>query len=112
MKQHTKPCNECPFRRISPVGYLGANEPKSFSFLANRDGHFPCHKTMSRGEANERECAGRAIMWANQCKRSRHTSVPQLPIDRDNVVGNILEFNKHHNITMTTEEMLFGPEET
>lgn len=109
-KQHTQPCKECPFRRVSPAGYLGDNQPQIFSFLASRDGHFPCHLTMGK-KSPERECAGRAIMWANQCKKARDGSVPNLEKDRESVFANILEFNAHHKIVMTQEEMLFGPEE-
>lgn len=106
--QHTTPCNECPFRRKSLPGWLGSNDPKSFAILANRDGHFPCHKTMGKGRAKELQCAGRAILYANQCKVARDNSVPRLPPDRENVLGNIFEFAKHHEIELTMEEIVLG----
>jgi len=104
MKQHKTPCRECPFRRESPAGYLGNNEAKNFAILANHDGNFPCHLTM--GKKQERQCAGRAIMWAKQCKVSRDKSVPSLPVDREKVFSNIYEFNQHHEIEITPEELM------
>lgn len=107
MKQHTTPCNECPFRRVSAAGYLGGNDPKVYSYLANRDGHFPCHKKMHLLERNQPQCAGRAIMWANQCKASRDESVPSLPRS-ENVFANVGQFMQHHGVSLTTLELFTG----
>lgn len=106
MKQHTQPCRECPFRRVAPAGYLGGNDPKSFARDANTDGPFPCHLAMHR--VNPAQCAGRAVMWANQCKRSRDDSVPRLSRDTEKVFGHIGQFNKHHQIDISPEELMFG----
>jgi hypothetical protein len=87
---------------------LGGNEPKNFAILANHEGHFPCHRTMGKGADKELECAGRAIMWRNQCKISRDGSVPKLDADRERVFSNINEFNQHHEIEITLHELMFG----
>jgi Family of unknown function (DUF6283) len=106
MKQHTKPCRECPFRRESAAAYLGGNDPKSFAFDATHEGHFPCHLTMSKPEPAQ--CAGRATMWANQCKISRDGSVMKLPVDREKVFGHAGQFLEHHKISMTPMELFTG----
>ena len=108
MKQHTKPCKECPFRRESLPEYLGGNDPKSFAFLSGKDGNFECHLTMSNSQPAQ--CAGRAIMWANSCKKSRDGSVPELKQDREKVFSHIGEFTKHHKIEISPIELMFGPE--
>lgn len=104
MVQHTKPCKECPFRRVSPNGYLGGNKPQHFVVNAAHDGNFPCHLTMGRKEVAQ--CAGRATMWANQCKTSRDKSVPDLKPDREKVFSHIGEFIKHHRIEIATEQLM------
>lgn len=106
IRQHTKPCKECPFRRIAPAGYLGGNDPKSFAINAANDGHFPCHLTMDDGLERELECAGRATMWANQAKKSRDTSVPRLTPDREGVFSHIGEFTEHHKIKVTPLQLM------
>ncbi len=103
--QHTKPCSECPFRRISPEGWLGSNDPRHFAINANHEGHFPCHKTMGK-RASELQCAGRATMWANQCKVSRDDPVPRLTVDRETVFSNIGEFIRHHKIEITPMQLM------
>lgn len=103
MAQHKTPCNECPFRRISMRGYLGGNHPQSFTVLANHDGNFPCHKTMKR--AKPAQCAGRATMWANQCKVSRDDSVPSV-LRSEKVFAHIGEFIKHHEVTISVEQLM------
>lgn len=105
MVQHTKPCKECPFRRASPNGYLGGNKPQHFVLNAAHDGNFPCHLTMGRSK-QEAQCAGRAVMWANQCKTSRDASVPRLSVDRENVFSHIGEFIKHHKVSITAEQLM------
>lgn len=103
-KQHTQPCKECPFRRVSPAGYLGGNKPQHFAVNIAHDGDFPCHLTM--GEKHEAQCAGRATMWANQCKKSRDGSVPHLPVDREKVFSHVSEFIAHHKIEITREQLM------
>jgi hypothetical protein len=102
-RQHTKPCKECPFRRRSFPGWLGRNAPKEFAILAFNDVEIPCHLTVGKKEA---QCAGRAIMWANQCKVARDHSVPRMTPDRTTVFSHIGEFTKHHKIDVTLLQLM------
>lgn len=104
-KQHTQPCKECPFRRVSPARYLGGNTPQHFTVNAANDGFFPCHLTMGR-KGPEKQCAGRATMWANQCKTSRDSSVMKLPQDRGKVFSHISEFIEHHSIEISPLQLV------
>jgi len=104
LKQHTKPCKECPFRRKSLPGYLGGNGKQEFAVIAQNEGALPCHLVMTR--PNPAHCVGRATMWANQCKRSRDGSVPKMEQDRDNVFSHIGEFTEHHGIKITPLQLM------
>lgn len=104
MKQHTQPCKECPFRRVAPPGWLGSNQPQHFAVNAAHESNLPCHLTMSKPDSPQ--CAGRAIMWANQCKVARDGSVPRLEKDREHVFSHIGEFTKHHGITITPMQLM------
>jgi hypothetical protein len=105
MKQHVKPCKECPFRRASMPGWLGRNDPAEFAVMANHDVMMPCHLTTGTGKT-EWHCAGRAIMWANQCKVPRDDSVPLLRPDRANVFSTVMEFVAHHRIVVTILQLM------
>lgn len=102
--QHKKPCGECPFRRKSLPGYLGANDVSDFSSMAMSEQHMPCHSLVDYEDDNwqtEQEqvegCAGRSIMWRNQCKLPHPNSpVPLLEPDKETVFSNIREFTQHH----------------
>jgi hypothetical protein len=94
-KQHVVPCKECPFRRISMPGWLGENDPVNFVLFALAELRMPCHKKWSA------QCAGRSTMWTNSCKVPRDPSLLQIETpDRINVFSNIMEFMKHHGISV------------
>jgi hypothetical protein len=104
MKQHKKPCKECPFRRKSLAGYLGSNDLEEFTILAVSETKMPCHLTegdggMPDGEMhpNALQCAGRGIFLSNMCKSPRDKSVLTLPADRDTVFSRPQEFVEHHS---------------
>lgn len=107
MIQHTKPCNQCPFRRKSAPGWLGGLTPDEFKWLADSDTYMPCHKAATEsGDGvdynadNDHlpQCAGRAIYWANQCKRpqQRDSGLLMLPKDVKTVFNWPHEFVEHH----------------
>lgn len=103
MKQHTTPCNECPFRRECLPGWLGNNDHTRFAAYALQEVFFPCHTR--KGQA----CAGRATMWSNSCKAPRDKTLLVLPRDTKNVFSNIMEFMKHHKIDPEkVKEVLHG----
>lgn len=92
-KQITKPCEDCPFRRASLPGWLGASTPAEYCFTAHQDGIIECHTKLLNGEPIQ--CAGAAIYRNNTCKR---VSLPvlTLPKDTKSVFATPLEFLEHH----------------
>ena len=103
-KQHKTPCKECPFRKAAPRGYLGGNNPQKFTVIVGHDGFMACHLTMGK-KTPEKQCAGRAAMFANQCKVSRDKSVMEVPKQAE-VVSSIFEFMKHHGIKLTPAQFM------
>lgn len=74
-----KPCNECPWRRTHPAGWLGGYEPEAFVQQVQFDGPpVPCHKTIKPGrdEAHTSICAGSLIFMRNSCKSAQHPGYP------------------------------------
>lgn len=104
MRQHDKPCRECPFRRIAPAGWLGGFTPDEFVLIADQEQRMPCHLHMAKHGATYAEpgttapqCAGRAIYWANQLKVPRVSgSILELPQDIEHVFRWRHEFVAHH----------------
>lgn len=70
-----KPCNDCPFRRTSPRGWLGPWTAPDLLFSLGWT-PFPCHQTIRReGQSYDdntlQGCAGAAIFLNNKCERAR-----------------------------------------
>ena len=70
-----KPCNDCPFRRDSPQGWLGKERAKDISTtLVKGIGTFSCHKTTgaTNGEdvpqEKQSQCFGALQMLRNSNK--------------------------------------------
>ena len=101
------PCDQCPFRRKSPAGWLGAATPASFIVEISMERPLPCHPTIDYDDPNWLEkwnrqeigriCAGSLIMAANMCKRPRDPEFPRLPRDASAVFATHLEFIEHHD---------------
>lgn len=103
------PCRECPFRRASPNGYLGAATPENFinSTLITEVG-MPCHLTVDYEDRDWRKtmetesqlCRGSLIFLRNSCKLPRTpeyaAAVQETAADRANVFSNAAEFLAHH----------------
>ena len=92
-----KPCNECPWRRIHPAGWLGGYEPEDFTQQIQFDGPpLPCHKTIP-GDGTEARamCAGALI-----CKGANHpdyrNALDTVEQDTANVFQWAHEFLAHH----------------
>lgn len=102
-KQHKTPCKECPWKRTSAAGWLGASEPGEFLKLSDSGKRMPCHMAGIDYESdNWREqaetapqCAGRAIFLSNRCQLPA-TGTLKLPADRDLVFSRPHEFVAHH----------------
>lgn len=100
-----KPCSQCPFRRASMPGWLGAGSPESFLDCMQRDEPLPCHQTieyddlnwlpkwMAQGADTGHMCAGALIFLANKLQ---HHPFKKLPKDHELVFSNSLEFVRHH----------------
>lgn len=107
MTQHTKPCNECPWRKTSAPGWLGASTPEQFLAQSEAGIKMPCHCAVNYERADWEEqsataprCAGHAIYLRNRCKMPTEPGlaafVRTVEPDRDNVFGNGVEFLTHH----------------
>lgn len=107
-----KPCKECPFRRKSMAGWLGASSPEQFMAATLNDHPMPCHTTVDyedpkwkekwdkdvrSNNGDSRYCAGAAIFFANMFKLSRDAKRPRLPEDRAAVFSAPQEFLRYHN---------------
>jgi hypothetical protein len=101
-----KPCSDCPFRRKSMPGWLGAGSPESFVQCINTDDILPCHQTVDYEDPAWKEkwvaqtegntCAGALIMTANMCKTPRDPNFPRMPRNRETVFATPMEFVRHH----------------
>ena len=98
-----KPCKACPWRRESLKGYLGDSTPAEFLQQSEMELRMPCHIHVDY-ERNDwqhqartaPQCAGRAIHFANRCKKPRDSDLLVLPADREEVFSNPQEFYDHH----------------
>ena len=108
MKTKYSPCRECPFRRGSIPGWLGAAsyEPKEF-LTPHWEGEMllPCHQEVE-WEAEQltedaHTCYGLAVMMKNSCKlprdREMADAVRSVEADRENFFSFPTEFIKHHS---------------
>jgi hypothetical protein len=89
-EQPKKPCHDCPWRRESIKGWLGAADPDDWLIIAHSDEPVPCHAIKGP------QCAGLAIYRANMCKLPRDRAVLRLPADRETVFATPAEFLAHH----------------
>ena len=94
------PCNECPWKKSSPPGYLGGNSVGMYSEPTRRGTPLPCHKTMEGDSSGWKACYGQLTTMRNSCilpvdendKALRHS----VPTDRENYFNHIHEFESHH----------------
>ncbi len=104
MKKPTgRPCKECPFKRTSMPGYLGASTTREFLETTMVDVAMPCHTTVDYDSADWKEnlsdakfCSGALIFFRNIYKLSRDSSRPRLQTNKGLVFGTPLEFLEHH----------------
>lgn len=63
MKALTTVCNDCPFRKDSPKGWLGEKRIKEIiDETVLGDSYFTCHKTLDKPMAEQRMCAGKLVL--------------------------------------------------
>lgn len=89
--QVTKPCHDCPWRRVALPGWLGGMSPEDWVELAHGEGGAGCHALGGP------ECAGLAIYRANVVKSLRDPKAFRLPVDRGAVFTSPSEFIDHHS---------------
>jgi len=85
--QHTKPCEDCPWRKNSLPGWLGDYDADTWLQIAHGDGIIPCH-------VYTQQCAGAAIYRSNVCKSVRNPKALELPGNSEVFTFN--EFKQHH----------------
>jgi hypothetical protein len=86
MKQHTKPCGQCPWRRASAPGWLGASTTLEFLFQAEHEPKMPCHATIDYEDEH----------WQDTADAETAAFVRTVEPDRENVFGMHFEFVSHH----------------
>ncbi len=102
MKQHTKPCAECPFRRDIKPGLLGGSPVETYVGQSVLPFWLPCHcdknyafKASKFDEVTQ--CAGTAIFRANLgVSWLMPKSLLNLPGDTQIVFGSVSQFVAHH----------------
>ena len=107
-KQSVNPCGQCPYRKDSLKGWLGASSFNPAEFLTQLELPLlhPCHKQVNWDEAGKDEiasapvCKGAIQFAKNTCKRLYDSPYEKLrqSIDRDdaNVFSARHEFINHH----------------
>lgn len=106
MKQHLTPCAQCPWRKTSAAGWLGASTPLQFLAQAEADIKMPCHCKVNYEREDWREqaeaaprCAGHAAYLRNRCKSPREPKLAQFvaQVERNpDVFSNPSDFVAHH----------------
>lgn len=100
-----KPCAQCPMRRKSLPGYLGADEPEHFIAMMHSDTPMPCHLAVDYADPDWQDtldevpqCSGQGIYLSNVCKRPRpgENAARTLPADPEHVFASRQEFLDHH----------------
>ncbi len=89
-RQHTAPCDDCPWSRMALAGWLGPGTVDEWLATAHGDARIDCHTLVGA------QCAGGAIYRANVCKLPRDPSQLRLPANRDRVFSSPAEFVQHH----------------
>jgi hypothetical protein len=107
VKQHKTPCGECPWRKASAPGWLGADTPEGFAATSEAEVRMPCHIHVDydrddwEEQADEApQCAGRAIHFKNRCKLPHNPDVAALvkEVERSpDVFTHVHDFIDHHN---------------
>lgn len=113
-KQHNTPCSECPWKRESLRGWLGASNPLEFLELSESGQRMPCHLHVDyqnnphwQEQLHEvPECAGRAVHFANRAKRG--FEVMRAQPDHEKVFTTAQEFIDHHTFGKGPQVMIIG----
>lgn len=92
VKQHRRPCGDCPWSRTSARGWLGGVAAKEWLGEAHGETRIDCHTKIGP------QCAGAAIYRTNVRKSPRDRSLLVLPEDAENVFDSPRSFLEHHEV--------------
>lgn len=96
-RQHTTPCDDCPFARTALRGWLGDASPAAWIAMAHGETRIECHTRVGPGRVGF-QCVGAATYRANVCKMPRDPSQLRRPPDPVAVFATPAEFRAHHTI--------------
>lgn len=66
--KHKKPCSECPWRLVSPAGWLGGYSPEYYTDAVMNNEIPACHNSDFGPDSSETAmCAGALSVMANAC---------------------------------------------
>lgn len=95
------PCDECPFRKNSIPGWLGAETAESTFHHVTNEGDFACHKTRSKPLSLMSRCKGSLLFLKKACKSPKYNEELKVALKKEKGdTSNILlvnEFFNHHN---------------
>lgn len=106
-EKRKSPCAECPFRKTSRRGYLGADDPEHFLEMTMKDADMPCHMDIDYTDETWIEsqlpdaplCVGSMQFQNNEMKLSREPEIArgQRAVgENPNVFSTPEEFLIHH----------------
>lgn len=113
-KCQTTVCSECPYRKSSPPGYFGGNDPAAYREAIISDVVVACHTRNRYNEqgyvdtTNLQPCIGHLTAQTKSCKRSRVPEVAELQhhlrdiVDQSNIL-NLWEFDAHHAVDQSAD---------
>lgn len=105
--KHKTPCKQCPWRRTSAPGWLGAATPQEFLGAVLAEADMPCHIAVDYEDPNWQAqlptaptCAGSLAFMQNIAKLPRDPDLAakrnQVEPDREAVFCRPDEFLSHH----------------
>lgn len=79
-KRLAQPCKECPFKKTSVAGYLGASQPEDFIRATEVGVAMPCHMTVDYTDPNWKDTVHEAPLCegAQSFLKNSHT-LPYVP---------------------------------
>ena len=106
---HKQPCNDCPWRREHPVGWLGGYPAEWFTERLYADVPLNCHKTIGDVEGMPETliqdtrplCAGALITYKNMLKLPRRPDLAEAVIaveKSEHVFRHPQEFLDRHDL--------------
>jgi len=105
----TKPCNDCPFRRVSLPGWIGNwDKPEDLLTQSESEVGLPCHtsynnekRTLADAIKSAHVCVGSLQSANNSCKLYRNKALAGFAkkVGKNSDVLTAWEFVEHHNST-------------